>query len=101
MRHGFLLIDKPLGVTSHDVVAQVRRILGEPHIGHLGTLDPWLARSFEARVLVSARRLRELEVTTSAELPAAEPIDTVPRVLKQVGLMGLPEGATVDETDAT
>ena len=66
-----------------------------------GQADNEAAGSFEARVLVSARRLRELEVTTSAELPAAEPIDTVPRVLKQVGLMGLPEGATVDETDAT
>jgi DNA recombination protein RmuC len=52
------------------------------------------AGSFEARVLVSARKLRELKVTTADELPPAEPIDTVPRVLKQAGLMGLPEGAT-------
>jgi DNA recombination protein RmuC len=52
------------------------------------------AGSFESRVLVSARRLRDLDVTTAAELPAAEPIDTVPRVLKQVGLMGLPDEAT-------
>ena len=59
------------------------------------------AGSLEARVLVSARRLKELEVTTGAEIPAAQPIDTVPRVLKQAGLMGLPEGATVDEPDAT
>jgi DNA recombination protein RmuC len=51
------------------------------------------AGSFEARVLVSARRLKELEVTTAQELPAAEPIDTVPRVLRQIGLMGLPDGA--------
>jgi DNA recombination protein RmuC len=54
------------------------------------------AGSFESRVLVSARRLRDLEVTTSPELPPAEPIDTVPRVLKQVGLMGLPDDATVE-----
>lgn len=40
MRHGFLLIDKPAGVTSHDVVADVRRTLSETHVGHLGTLDP-------------------------------------------------------------
>jgi len=40
MRHGFLLIDKPAGLTSHDVVAQVRRLLPERSIGHLGTLDP-------------------------------------------------------------
>jgi DNA recombination protein RmuC len=55
------------------------------------------AGSFEARVLVSARRLRELEVTTSAELPFADPIERVPRVLKQAGLMGLPEGATIED----
>jgi DNA recombination protein RmuC len=54
------------------------------------------AGSFESRVLVSARRLRELDVTTAPELPGAEPIDTVPRVLKQAGLMGLPDEATAD-----
>jgi DNA recombination protein RmuC len=53
------------------------------------------AGSFETRVLVSARRLRDLEVTAAPELPAVEPIDTVPRVLKQAGLMGLPDGATL------
>jgi DNA recombination protein RmuC len=58
------------------------------------------AGSFEARVLVSARRLRELKVTTAEELPPADPIDTVPRVLKQAGLMGLPDDATV-EPEAT
>lgn len=35
-----LVIDKPSGITSHDVVARVRRLLGERSIGHLGTLDP-------------------------------------------------------------
>jgi DNA recombination protein RmuC len=54
------------------------------------------AGSFESRILVSARRLRELEVTTAAELPPADPIERVPRVLKQVGLMGLPDGALTD-----
>jgi DNA recombination protein RmuC len=54
------------------------------------------AGSFEARVLVSARRLKDLEVTTGDELPMAEPIDTVPRVLKQVNLLGLPEEAVQD-----
>jgi tRNA pseudouridine55 synthase len=37
---GVLLIDKPLGPTSHDVVARMRRALGERSIGHTGTLDP-------------------------------------------------------------
>ena len=35
-----LVIDKPSGLTSHDVVARVRRLLGERSVGHLGTLDP-------------------------------------------------------------
>jgi DNA recombination protein RmuC len=54
------------------------------------------AGSFESRVLVSARRLRDLEVTTAGELPPADPIERVPRVLKQLGLMGLPDGATTE-----
>lgn len=40
MRHGFLLIEKPAGPTSHDVVAIVRERLKESKVGHLGTLDP-------------------------------------------------------------
>src|SRR5687768_13777553 len=38
---GLLVIDKPAGVTSHDVVASTRRILKERRIGHTGTLDPF------------------------------------------------------------
>jgi tRNA pseudouridine55 synthase len=38
--NGLLVIDKPGGMTSHDVVARVRRATGESSIGHLGTLDP-------------------------------------------------------------
>jgi tRNA pseudouridine55 synthase len=38
--NGLLVIDKPGGITSHDVVSRLRRITGEKSIGHLGTLDP-------------------------------------------------------------
>jgi tRNA pseudouridine55 synthase len=38
--NGLLVLDKPAGVTSHDVVSIVRRATGEKSIGHLGTLDP-------------------------------------------------------------
>lgn len=38
--HGYLVIDKPAGWTSFDVVARARRVLGERKIGHAGTLDP-------------------------------------------------------------
>jgi tRNA pseudouridine55 synthase len=38
--HGLAVVDKPAGVTSHDVVAMLRRRLGERRVGHAGTLDP-------------------------------------------------------------
>lgn len=37
---GFLLIDKPKGITSFDVIAKVRKLTGERRVGHAGTLDP-------------------------------------------------------------
>ena len=40
MKHGLLLIDKPSGCTSHDVVQVVRRHVGQKKVGHCGTLDP-------------------------------------------------------------
>lgn len=39
-RAGILLVDKPQGITSHDVVARARRALGTRKVGHAGTLDP-------------------------------------------------------------
>src|SRR6266436_9944824 len=38
---GVLIIDKPAGMTSHDVVAWVRKITGHRRVGHTGTLDPF------------------------------------------------------------
>lgn len=38
--HGVLVLDKPRGPTSHDIVAQVRRVFGTRRVGHAGTLDP-------------------------------------------------------------
>jgi len=40
LEHGFLIIDKPSGITSHDVVAKLRRRLSTKQVGHAGTLDP-------------------------------------------------------------
>ena len=40
MRHGLLLVDKPAGCTSHDVVQRARAALGQKKVGHCGTLDP-------------------------------------------------------------
>jgi tRNA pseudouridine55 synthase len=38
--NGLLVVDKPGGITSHDVVSRIRRLTGEKSVGHLGTLDP-------------------------------------------------------------
>ena len=40
MNSGILLVDKPHGITSHDVVSRMRRLAGTRKIGHAGTLDP-------------------------------------------------------------
>src|SRR6267143_7274005 len=39
--NGALIIDKPATLSSHDVVARVRKIIGERRVGHTGTLDPF------------------------------------------------------------
>ena len=55
---GGLIIDKPAGPTSHDVVAVARRALGQPRIGHTGTLDP-LATGVLLLLLGRATRLAQ------------------------------------------
>jgi tRNA pseudouridine55 synthase len=57
--NGVLLIDKPSGPTSHDVVARIRRATGERSIGHTGTLDP-RATGLLPLVLGRATRLASL-----------------------------------------
>jgi tRNA pseudouridine55 synthase len=56
--NGLLLIDKPPGVTSHDVVGQVRRVLNEQRVGHAGTLDPMATGLLILGVGSSTRLLR-------------------------------------------
>jgi tRNA pseudouridine55 synthase len=55
---GVLVIDKPLGPTSHDIVARARRALSETRIGHTGTLDP-AATGVLALVVGRATRLAQ------------------------------------------
>jgi len=56
--HGILLVDKPPGWTSHDVVARMRGVTGQRKIGHTGTLDP-LATGLLVLCLGDATRLVE------------------------------------------
>ena len=57
-RKAALVVDKPAGPTSHDVVAVARRALGQPRIGHTGTLDP-LATGVLPLLLGRATRLAQ------------------------------------------
>jgi tRNA pseudouridine55 synthase len=57
---GVLLIDKPAGITSHDVVAAVRRALGGVRTGHAGTLDPFATGLLLVLVGRATKSQREL-----------------------------------------
>src|SRR5438105_8823055 len=61
--NGVLIIDKPAGLTSHDVVNRVRRILGQRSVGHLGTLDP-LATGVLPLVIGNLTRLAQFYTTS-------------------------------------
>jgi tRNA pseudouridine55 synthase len=67
---GLLVIDKPEGPTSHDVVARVRRLLRIPGVGHTGTLDP-MATGVLPLVLGKATRLARF-LTSDAKRYQAE-----------------------------
>ena len=62
--NGVIVISKPAGMTSHDVVNRVRRILGEKSIGHLGTLDPMATGVLP---LVAGRMTRLAQFYTSSD----------------------------------
>lgn len=62
--NGLLIVDKPSGPSSHDVVARVRRVLGERRIGHTGTLDP-AASGVLPLLIGKATRLAQFMVSGS------------------------------------
>jgi tRNA pseudouridine55 synthase len=61
--NGVIIVDKPAGWTSHDVVNRMRRILGQRSVGHLGTLDP-LATGVLPLVTGSLTRLAQFYTTS-------------------------------------
>jgi tRNA pseudouridine55 synthase len=63
---GLLLVDKANGMTSHDVVALVRRRLGAPKVGHCGTLDP-LATGLLLIVVGKATKIQDLLMSEDKE----------------------------------
>ncbi len=76
---GILLVDKPAGITSHDVVARARRALGTRKIGHAGTLDPMATGLLVLGVDAATRLLTFLvgaEKTYAATIRLGETTDT-------------------------
>lgn len=61
--HGLCVVDKPPGVTSHDVVAMLRRRFGERQVGHAGTLDPDATGVLVVAIGMATRLLRFVEKT--------------------------------------
>ncbi len=62
--HGLCVVDKPAGVTSHDVVAMLRRRFGERQVGHAGTLDPDATGVLVVAIGMATRLLRFVEKTS-------------------------------------
>ena len=66
MESGLVIVDKPGGFTSHDVVARLRRILGTRKIGHAGTLDPMATGVLVCGVGRGTKLLGHLALDTKA-----------------------------------
>src|ERR1044072_5534891 len=65
---GLVVVDKPAGLTSHDVVARVRRILGTRKVGHAGTLDPMATGVLVLGIERATKLLGHLALDTKAYL---------------------------------
>ena len=91
-RMGILLVDKPAGVTSHDVVAVARRALGIRKVGHAGTLDPFATGLL---VLGVGRATRLLEYLVGLE----KDYEAVARLGVATDSLD-PEGACVSRDEA-
>jgi len=78
--HGIAVVDKPPGVTSHDVVAMLRRRFDERQVGHGGTLDPSATGVLVVAVGKATKLLRFVEKTSKAyvgEIVFGEETDTL------------------------
>ena len=78
--HGLVLIDKPAGMTSHDVVYKLRKHFGEKRIGHAGTLDPDATGLLVVGVGNATRLIRfmgDMDKTYSCEIVFGSETDTL------------------------
>ena len=96
---GFVVVDKPGGITSHDVVSRVRRLAGTRRVGHAGTLDPMATGVLVVAVNRATRLLGHLTLTdkrydATVRLGASTTTDDAEgAVLESRGTDALTEGA--------
>ena len=93
---GVVVVDKPAGLTSHDVVARIRRLAGTRKVGHAGTLDPMATGVLVVGVNRATRLLGHLTLTEKAyaatiRLGAATATDDAEGEVDDVGLGRLGE----------
>lgn len=101
---GLLLVDKPAGMTSHDVVATVRRAVGQPRIGHAGTLDPFATGLLVLLLGRGTRLIPYLDAEPKvydATIRFGAATDTDDATGTVVREAGLPDPAAVDAATAT
>lgn len=94
MKSGFILIDKPSGMTSHDVVSRLRKITGIKKIGHAGTLDPMatgllvvaIGRESTKKIsqYVKLDKVYEAEITLGSETDTYDAEGVITEVSKNV-----------------
>ncbi|HET6152292.1 MAG TPA: tRNA pseudouridine(55) synthase TruB [Marmoricola sp.] len=105
--NGLVVVDKPAGITSHDVVARVRRLAGTRKVGHAGTLDPMATGVLVVGINRATRLLGHLLLTDKAydatvrlgastttddsdgEIVATTPTDGVAEEAIRAGLAGM------------
>jgi tRNA pseudouridine55 synthase len=105
--NGLLVVDKPGGMTSHDVVARVRRLAGTRKVGHAGTLDPMATGVLVLGLGRATRLLGHLTLTEKAydatirlgvatstddaegEVLATHPVEAVTEVALRAGLAAM------------
>ena len=100
--HGLAVVDKPAGVTSHDVVGQLRRRFAERQVGHAGTLDPDATGVLLVGVGRATRLLRfltDLGKTYTAEVVFGTTTDTLDASGAVTGTFDM-SGLTLDRVRA-
>ncbi|HBP00215.1 MAG: tRNA pseudouridine synthase B [Candidatus Uhrbacteria bacterium GW2011_GWF2_41_16] len=99
---GFLLIDKPPGPTSHDIVDHARRVIGIRRIGHAGTLDPFASgllilgigtTTKRLSLLVGLDKIYETTIVFGAQSDTDDRTGTITQTSKP-----LPDEATIAQT---